>query len=57
MKGRYKSKYQKSTIKNIKTFSQSREKVIKLFDDYSIVVSDTKCISHYGGEQEKLTPK
>ena len=57
MKGRYKSKYQKSTIKNIKTFSQSREKVIKLFDDYSIVVSDTKYISHYGGEQEKLTPK
>ena len=57
MKGRYKSKYQKSTIKNIKIFSQSREKVIKLFDDYSIIVSDTKYILNYGGEQEKLTPK
>ena len=51
-------RYWKEDIsQNIKTFSQSREKVIKLFDDYSIVVSDTKYISHYGGEQEKLTPK
>ena len=30
---------------------------MKLFDDYSIIASDTKYISNYGGEQEKLTPK
>ena len=57
MKGRYKLKNQKSVIKYIKTLQQSREKVIKLFDNYSRIVSDTKYKTNYGREQKILTPK
>ena len=31
-----------STIKNIKTFYESRKKVIELFDNYSRIVSEAK---------------
>ena len=57
MKGRYKLKNQKSVIKYIKTLQQSREKVIKLFDNYSRIVSDTKYKTNYGGEKKIITPK
>ena len=37
VKGSKKSENQTSTINSIKTLSKSREKVIELFDDYSIL--------------------
>ena len=42
VKGRNKSEEQKSAIKNIKTLYESREKVIKLFNDYSKITSKGK---------------
>ena len=42
LKGRKKSK-SKNTIKNIKSLYESQEKVIKLFNDYSEIVSEAKC--------------
>ena len=42
VKRRYKSEDQKSTIKNFQTFLKSREKVIKLFNDYSKIISKAK---------------
>ena len=38
----YKSETQKCVIKNMKTLYESREKVIKLFDDYSTILSEAK---------------
>ena len=55
-KGGKKSKDQKSAINNIKTLCKSREKVIKLFDDYSRIVSAAKYKTKYGG-LKILTPK
>ena len=48
MKGRKKSEQQKSATKNVKTLYESQEKVIKLFDDYSRIVSETKYKRKYG---------
>ena len=42
VKGMNKSEEQKISIKSIKTFYESQEKVIKLFNDYSKVVSEAK---------------
>ena len=41
-KSEYKLEEQKRAIKNIKTLYKSREKVIKLFNDYSKVRSKAK---------------
>ena len=51
------SEVQKCAIKKIKTFYKSREKVIKLFDDYSRIVSEATCKTKYGEELKILTPK
>ena len=42
VKGSKKSENQKSVINYIKTLYESREKVIKLFDDYSRIVPEVK---------------
>ena len=47
-KGRYKSKKQESALKNIKLLYNSGEVVIKLFDDYSSVISEVKYKTKYG---------
>ena len=43
-----KSENQKSAINNIKTLYKSRERVIKLFDDYSRIVSEAKYRTKHG---------
>ena len=43
-----KSKEQKIAIKNIKTLYESREKVMKLFDDYSKILSEAKYKTNMG---------
>ena len=57
LKGRYKSEDQKSAIKNIKTLYESREKVIKLFNDCSKIASEANYQSIYGEWLKILTPK
>ena len=52
IKGQKKSEEQKSATKNIKTLDASREKVIKLFNDYSKIVSEAKYKTIYGEEIE-----
>ena len=47
-KGRYKSEKQESALKNIKLLYNSGEVVIKLFDDYSSVISEVKYKTKYG---------
>ena len=44
-------------MKNIKTLYESREKVIKLFDDYSRILSEAKYKTKYGQSLKILTPK
>ena len=39
---RYESDEQKSALENIKLLFQSREAVSKLFNDYSLIVSEVK---------------
>ena len=39
---RYKSEEQKSVLRNIKFLYESREDVIKLFNDYSSIISEAK---------------
>ena len=51
------SEVQKCAIKKIKTLYELREKVIKLFDDYSRIVSEATCKTKYGKELKILTPK
>ena len=46
--GRYKSEEQKSVLKNIKLLYKSREAVIKLFNDYSSIVSEFKYKTVHG---------
>ena len=46
--GRYKSEKQESALKNIKLLYNSGEVVIKLFDDYSSVISEVKYKTKYG---------
>ena len=43
-----KSEEQKGAIKNIKILYESREKVIKLFNSYSKIVSEAKYKAIYG---------
>ena len=45
------------SIKNTKTIYESREKFIKLFNDYSKIVSEAKYKTIYGEGLKILTPK
>ena len=45
-----KSEEQKNVIKNIKTLYESQEKIIKLFNDYSQIVSEAKYKTIYQEE-------
>ena len=56
-KQRSKSDEPKSAIKNITTLYKSREKVIKLFNDYSKIAYMTKYRTFYGERIKILTPK
>ena len=56
-KRRYKPENEKSSIKNIKTLYKSREKVTKLFDNYSGIASEAKYGTKYGEGLKILTPK
>ena len=47
-KGRFKSEEQKRTLANIKLLYKSREAVSKLFNDYSLIVSEAKYNSIHG---------
>ena len=47
-KGRFKSKEQKSSLKNIKLLYESRQAVIKLFNDYSSIASEVRHKAKYG---------
>ena len=47
-RGRNKSEEQKMPLRNIKLFYESRESVIKLFNDSSSIVSQTKYKKIYG---------
>ena len=57
LKVRNKSQEQNSAIKNISTLYKSREKVIKLFNDYSKTVSEAKYKIKYGEGLKIITPK
>ena len=57
LKVRNKSQEQNSAIKNISTLYKSREKVIKLFNDYSKIVSEAIYKIKYGEGLKIITPK
>ena len=57
LKGGYKSEKTKKCNKNIKTLYKSREKVIKLFNYYSKIVSEAKHKTKYEERFKILTPK
>ena len=48
---------QKTAITNIKTVYQSREIIIKLFDNYSKIVPEVKCKTKDGEGSKILTIK
>ena len=56
-RGRFKSEEQKVTLKNIEVLYESLEAAIKLFNDYSSVVSEAKHKIEYGKGLKILTPK
>ena len=56
-KGRFKSKEQKSALGKIKFLYESRRAVIKLFNDYSSIASETKHKAKQGKGLKILTPK
>ena len=45
---RYQSEEQKMILENVKLIYESRESVIKLFNDYSPIVSGAKCKTIHG---------
>ena len=55
--GSKKSEDQKSVINNIKTLYESQEKVIRLFNDYSRIVTEAKYRTKHGEGLKILTPK
>ena len=57
LRKRHKSKEQKSALRNIKLLYESREAIIKLFNDYSSIVSEAKYESIYGEGLKIITPK
>ena len=56
-KGKNKTSGEIHAINNIKTLYKSREEVIKLFDDYSRIISEAKYKTKYGEGLKILTPK
>ena len=56
-KGRFKSKEQKSVLENIKLLCESRQAVIKLFNEYSSIVSEAKHKVKYEEGMKILSPK
>ena len=56
-RGKFKSEEQKSALENIKLLYKSREAVIKLFNDYSLIVSEAKHKAKYEKGFKILTPK
>ena len=57
LRGRHKSKEQNSALEKIKLLCTSRKAVIKLFKDYSSIVSEAKYKSIHGEGHKILTPK
>ena len=55
--GRFRSKEQENALKNIKVPQESREVVIKLFNDYSSNASEGKYRTKFGDGLKILTPK
>ena len=53
----HKSEEQKGTINNLKMFYKAREKVIKLFDYYTTIVSKAKYEAKHGKGLKILFPK
>ena len=53
----YKSKEHENLLKNIKTFYETREKVVKLFDDFSTIASKAKHTSFHEKKLKILIPK
>ena len=56
-KGRFKSEEQKSALENIKLLYKSRQAVIKLFDNYSLIISEAKYKTKHREELKILIPK
>ena len=56
-KGRFKPEEQKSALEIIKLFYESRQGVIKLFNEYSLIASEAKCRRKHGEELKILSPK
>ena len=56
-RGRFKSDEQKMALKNIALLYEPREPVIKLFNDYSSIMSEAKCKLKHGEELKILNPK
>ena len=54
---RFKSEEQQSALKNIKLFYKSQEAVIKLFNDYSLIMSEAKYKTKHEEGLKILTPK
>ena len=54
-KGRSKSKKRRSALENIKLLYESRQTVIKLFSDYSSIVSEARHKVNYGEELKILS--
>ena len=57
LRRRYKSEEQKSALESIRWFYESREAVIKLFNDYSSIVSEVKYTPIDGEGLKILTSK
>ena len=55
--GRFKSNEQKIVLKNIKLLYESREVVIKFFNDYSSIVSEAKYQGQHGEGLKILPPE
>ena len=53
-KGRFKSEEQKSALENIKLLYKSRQAVIKLFDNFSLIISEALAHVKAGKTSEDL---
>ena len=56
-KGSFKSEEQERALENIKLLSESRQAVIKLFNDYFSIAFEAKYKMKYGESLKILTPK
>ena len=56
MKGKYKPEEKESIIKNIRMFCKARERVGRLFNDYSTIVSKAKFEATHSQGLRMLTP-